>query len=182
MPSPFNFSLPFFGSKKPQQTQDDQQQLELKQIEEFSRGLVTIQDIIAPEAIEVDFTFQKINSSYSRTLFVAGYPRSVPANWLSPLINFPTQTNISMYIFPMDSAEILDNLKRKITEMEAEIQSDIRSGKISNINTEIKLNDARVIREQLAAGAERFYQFGLYVTVKADSVKELDRITKAIQS
>ncbi len=177
-----NFNLPFLNKKKDSAETEDQQSLDLKQVEEFSRGLVTIQDIIAPEAIEVDFTYQKINSSYSRTLFVAGYPRSVPANWLSPLINFPTQTNISMFIFPMDSSEILDNLKRKITEMEAEIQSDIRSGKISNINTEIKLNDARVIREQLAAGAERFYQFGLYVTVKADSVKELDRITKAIQS
>ncbi len=182
MLSSLNLPLPFLNKKKEEVDPDEQKQLELQQIEEFSRGLVTIQDIIAPEAIEVDFTYQKINSSYSRTLFVAGYPRSVPANWLSPLVNFPTQTNISMFIFPMDSSEILDNLKRKITEMEAEIQSDIRSGKISNINTEIKLNDARVIREQLAAGAERFYQFGLYITIKADSVKELDRITKSIQS
>lgn len=176
-------NLPFLN-KNPseedgQQTAHDK---ELEKIKEFSRGLVTIQDIIAPEAIEVDFTYQKINSSYSRTLFVAGYPRTVPANWLSPLINYPHQINISMFIFPMDSAEILDNLKRKITEMEAEIQSDIRSGKISNINTEIKLNDARSIREQLAAGAQRFFQFGLYVTIKADSVKELDRVTKNIQS
>jgi len=175
-------NLPFLNKKTEPASDESLREMELKQVEEFSRGLVTIQDIIAPEAIEVDFTYQKINSTYSRTLFVAGYPRSVPANWLSPLINFPTQTNISMFIFPMDSSEILDNLKRKITEMEAEIQSDVRSGKISNINTEIKLNDARVIREQLAAGSERFYQFGLYVTIKAESVKELDRITKSIQS
>lgn len=176
-------NLPFLNNKSDEETGDKSaRDNELKKIKEFSQGLVTIQDIIAPEAIEVDFTYQKINSSYSRTIFVAGYPRTVPANWLSPLINYPHQTNISMFIFPMDSSDILDNLKRKITEMEAEIQSDIRSGKISNINTEIKLNDARAIREQLAAGAERFYQFGLYVTIKADSKKELDRVTKNIQS
>lgn len=175
-------NLPFLNKKKDETDQSSQEEQQLEKIKEFSRGLVTIQDIIAPEAIEVDFTYQKINSSYSRTLFVAGYPRTVPANWLSPLINFPHQINISMFIFPMDSAEILDNLKRKITEMEAEIQSDIRAGKISNINTEIKLNDARAIREQLAAGAERFFQFGLYITIKADSVKELNRVTKNIQS
>jgi type IV secretory pathway VirB4 component len=175
--------LPFLNKQnKSSDDEKQQQEIELEKIKEFSQGLVTVQDIIAPEAIEVDFTYQKINSSYSRTLFIAGYPRTVPANWLSPLINYPHQINISMFIFPMDSAEILDNLKRKITEMEAEIQSDIRSGKISNINTEIKLNDARAIREQLAAGAERFFQFGLYVTIHADSVKELERITKNIQS
>ncbi len=177
-----NLPLPFLNKKSEPNDPNQQQLQNQRQLEEFSRGLVTIQDIIAPEAIEVDFTYQKINSTYSRTLFVAGYPRTVPANWLSPLINYPHQINVSMFIFPMDSSEILDNLKRKITEMEAEIQSDIRSGKISNINTEIKLNDARGIREQLAAGAERFFQFGLYITIKAKSVKELDRVTKNIQS
>ncbi len=174
--------LPFLDKKQEKDEGESQKEHELEQIRQFSKGLVTVEDIIAPEAIEVDFTYQKINSSYSRTLFVAGYPRTVPANWLSPLINFPHQISTSMFIFPMDSAEILDSLKRKITEMEAEVQSDIRSGKISNISTEIKLNDARSIREQLAAGAERFYQFGLYITINAKSVKELNRITKSVQS
>lgn len=178
--------LNFFGKKKTSapvdQNQVSAEQYTQEKLSEFSRGLVTIQDIIAPEAIEVDFTYQKINSTYTRTLFIAGYPRAVPANWLSPLINYPNQANISMFIFPSDTGDILDNLKRKITEMEAEITSDVRSGKISNINTEIKLNDARAMREQLAAGSERFFQFGLYVTVRADSKEMLDKVTKSIQS
>jgi len=178
----FNLPLPFKKKSDEQDQTKDKKEENLEKIKEFSRGLVTIQDIIAPEAIEVDFTYQKINSTYTRTLFVAGYPRAVPANWLSPLINFPHQINTSMFVFPVDSKEILDNLKRKITEMEAEIQSDLRAGKISNINTEVKLEDARIIREQLAKGAERFFQFGLYVTIKAESLKELNKVTKAVQS
>ncbi len=178
-------SLPF-GKKKTTESvvtpEQQKEQKELEKLKQFSRGLVTIQDIIAPEAIEVDFTFQKINDTYSRTLFVSGYPRSVPANWLSPLINFPHQLNVSMFVYPVDSGEILDNLKRKITEMEAEIQSDLRAGKISNINTEVKLEDARFIREELAKGSERFFQFGLYVTITAKDKDELDRVTKSIQS
>lgn len=179
---PLNLNLPFGKKNTSDTTQPTKEDQDLQKIKEFSRGLVTIQDIIAPEAIEVDFTYQKINSTYSRTIFVAGYPRTVPANWLSPLINFPHQLDVSMFIFPVDSGEILENLKRKITEMEAEIQSDIRSGKISNINTEVKLDDARVIREQLAKGAERFYQYGLYVTIKSEDVDTLDVMTKKLQS
>ena len=185
MPNPLT-SLPFFKKKTAGNTASSavktEEQQNMEKLQEFSRGLVTIQDIIAPEAIEVDFTYQKINSTYTRTLFIAGYPRSVPANWLSPLINYPHQINVSMFIYPVDSGEILDNLKRKITEMEAEIQSDLRAGKISNINTEIKLEDARFIREELAKGSERFYQFGLYVTIQADSKEQLDKVTKGIQS
>lgn len=188
MPS-FSLPLPFLKKKTDpsaanaaaaaDSAQTAQNEVLLKQ---FSQGLVSIQDIIAPEAIEVDFTYQKINSTYTRTLFVAGYPRTVPSNWLSPLINFPHQLDISMFIFPVDVREVLENLKRKITEMEAEITSDIRAGKISNIDTEVKLEDARVIREQLAKGAERFYQFGLYVTIRAKDKEELERVTKAVQS
>jgi conjugal transfer ATP-binding protein TraC len=183
MPS-LNLSLPFL-KKKPTTEEQANQQVDTENqavLKQFAQGLVTVQDIIAPEAIEVDFTYQKINSSYTRTLFVAGYPRTVPANWLSPLINYPHQLDISMFIFPVDVREVLENLKRKITEMEAEITSDIRAGKISNIDTEVKLEDARVIREQLAKGAERFFQFGLYVTINAKDKDELERITKSVQS
>ncbi len=177
-----NLPLPFLNQKQDDNAGISAEQKNQQKLEEFSRGLVTIQDIIAPEAIEVDFTYQKINSTYTRSLFVAGYPRSVPANWLSPLINYPNKLNVSMFIFPVDAKEVLDNLKRKITEMEAEITSDIRAGKISNINTEVKLEDARYIREELAKGSEKFFQFGLYVTIQADSLDELERITKNIQS
>lgn len=183
MPNPLA-ALPFFKKSTPSSApaEPTKEEKELEKIKQFSRGLVTIQDIIAPEAIEVDFTFQKINSTYTRTLFVAGYPRSVPANWLSPLINYPHRMTVSMFVYPADSSEILDNLKRKITEMEAEIQSDLRAGKISNINTEVKLEDARYLREDLAKGSERFFQFGLYVTLTAETKEELDKVTKAIQS
>lgn len=153
-----------------------------KELRTFSAGLVSVQDIIAPEAIEVDFSYQKINNLYTRTLFIAGYPRTVPANWLSPLINFPHSLDIAMYIYPVEVKKILDDLRRKITEMEAEISSDIKQGKLSNINTEIKLEDARVIQEQLAKGAEKFYQFGLYVTITAITVEELNKVTKQVQS
>lgn len=169
-------------SSTPAQTQPSEQEKLNAEIEKFSSGLVNILDIIAPEAIEVDFTYQRINSTYTRTLFISGYPRSVPANWLSPLINFPHPMDISMYIFPVDSAKILNELRRKITEMEAELSSDLKQGKIGNIDTEIKLEDARLIQEQLAKGAERFYQFGLYITINASSLAELDRVTKQVQS
>jgi type IV secretory pathway VirB4 component len=146
------------------------------------KGLVSIKDVIAPEAIEVDFSYLKIGSFYVQTLFVAGYPRFVSANWLSPLINFSHSLDVAMHIFPVDGKSIMDDLRRKITEMEAEIQSDIRRGRIANIDTQVKLEDARLLQEQLAKGAERFYQFGLYITVTADTLEELTTISSQVQS
>ena len=135
-------------------------------------------DIIAPAALEVDFSHVKIGNTYFRTLFISGYPRFVNANWLAPLINFERSLNISMFIYPVEGKGIMDDLRRKIGEMEAEVQSDVERGRIAQVSTKVKLEDAKTLQEQLAKGAERFYQFGLYVTIPSNSVDELNKITK----
>jgi len=151
-------------------------------LEELARGTSSIKDVIAPEAIEVDFSDLKVNDTYYRTLFVAGYPRFVNANWLSPLINFAHSLSISMFIYPVEGKGVIEDLRRKIAEMEAEIAGDIQRGRIINIDTQVKLEDARSLQEQLAKGAERFFQFGLYVTIRADKKEELDRVTNHVKS
>ena len=142
----------------------------------------SIQDIIAPSAIEVDFSHIKIDDIYIRTLFVTGYPRYVSANWLSPLINFNHSLDISMFIYPSDSKDTLDSLRRRIAEMEAEINTDIERGRIPRAATEAGLEDAKVLQSQLVKGAEKFFQFSLYISISAESEKELDTSTAQIQS
>jgi type IV secretory pathway VirB4 component len=172
--------LPFL-EKKPN-TQNQEETPETKAINQLAQGMVSVQDVIAPSAIEVDFDYLKINNSYFRTLFVAGYPRFVSANWLSPLINFDHSLNISMFIYPVEGKTVLDELRRKITEMEAEISTDIQRGKIVDPATQAKLEDARLLQEQLVKGIERFFQFGLYITISADSLEELNHVSKRIES
>jgi hypothetical protein len=151
-------------------------------IKPFTDGLVSTKDIIAPSALEVDFNHIRIDNKYYRTLFVAGYPRFVGINWLSPLINFDASLNIAMYIYPTDGKAILDDLRRKITEMEAEISTDIQRGRVVNPATQAKLEDALNLQADLVKGEERFFQFGLYITLSADSKEEINRINKNIEA
>lgn len=168
-------NLPFFSKPKPKEPVKNP-------VEELASGMVSVKDIIAPSVIEVDFNHIKIGNTYFRTLFVAGYPRFVSANWLYPLISFNHTLDISMFIYPVESKEILDNIKRKIGEMEATIQSDIKRGKVIDPTTQVALDDALSLQKQLAKGAERFFQFGLYVTIPASSPEELDQISKQVES
>jgi len=149
---------------------------------DFTQGLVTTKDIIAPSALEVDFNHIRIDNKYYRTLFVAAYPRFVGINWLSSLINFDSSLNISMFVYPTDGKEVLDDLRRKITEMEAELSTDIQRGRLINPATQAKLEDALNLQANLVKGEERFFQFGLYVTITADSVVELDRVNKNLEA
>ncbi|MBU3935110.1 hypothetical protein KJ909_00365, partial [Patescibacteria group bacterium] len=148
----------------------------------FEDGLVSTKDIIAPAALQVDFDQIQIGARYYRTLFVATYPRFVGLNWLSSLINFDASLNVSMYIYPTDGKEILDDLRRKIAEMEAEISTDIQRGRVVNPATQAKLEDALTLQRDLVKGEERFFQFGLYITISAESVEELNQITKNLEA
>lgn len=141
-----------------------------------------VQNTIAPPALEVDFSHLKVGDTYVRTLFTVGYPRYVSANWLSPLINFNHSLDIAMFIYPTDSKDTLDQLRRRIAEMEAEISSDIQRGRIPQAATQAGLEDAKVLQDQLVKGVERFYQFSLYVTISADSLKELNTLTSQVKS
>ncbi len=156
------------------------------QEEEWSKalaaGIVSVKDIIAPPAIEVDFDFIKIGTTYYRTIFVIGYPRYVQANWLSPLINFEHTLSTSMYVYPIEAKGVLDDLKRKITEMEATITSDIQHGHVIDPSVQAALDDAQVLQDELVKGQERFFQFGLYVTIPADTLEELDTFSKQVES
>ncbi len=151
-------------------------------VEVLSKGMVSIRDLIAPPAIEVDFDYIRIGNYYYRTLFIAGYPRFVGANWLSPIINFEHTIDLSMFYYPVKAKMILDDLRRKITELEATTMSNREHGKITDPAVKAALEDAKELQEQLVKGVEKYFQFSFYITIPAASVEELDNITAKLES
>ena len=148
----------------------------------IAAGAVSVQDIIAPPSIDVDFNHLKIGETFVRTIFVSGYPRFVGANWLSPLINFNHTLTLSMFYYPVESRGVLDDLRRKIAEMEATVKENEKGGRVADPTVEAALEDARSLQEQLVKGTERFFQFSFYITISAESIEELDAVTKKVES
>lgn len=148
----------------------------------FAKGMTSVRDMIAPSFVDVDFTNIKIDGRYYRTIFVVGYPRYVSANWLYSLITFDRPLFVSMFIYPTESKEILNDLKHKIAQMQATIESDIKAGKVVDPTVQVQLDDALTLQSELAKGAERFFQYALYVTIPAETKEELDSLTKEVDS
>jgi len=151
-------------------------------VAKFEKGLVSLQDIIAPSSIEVDFRYIRVGETFYRTLFVVGYPRFVSPSWLDPLINFDYSLDISMYCYPESSSDVLTDLRRKIAEMEATLSSQVENGQDLDPKVSAALEDALAVQEQLAKGVERFFQFGFYITLSASSIQELDEATRQLQT
>lgn len=148
----------------------------------FVRAMSSVADIVAPSSIEVDFNFIRVGEKFYKTFFIAGYPRFVSPNWLAPLINFDHSQVISMFIYPSTSSDVLSDLRRKVAEMEATLSSQIDEGQEVDPKVKASLEDALNLQEQLAKGVERFFQFSLYITLSADSKKELEEAGKRLES
>ncbi len=151
-------------------------------LDALKQGSVSLADVIAPPSVEVDFKHVRVGDRYFRTFFVADYPREVSPNWLSILIDHKETMNISMFIYPVESKDVLSNLRRKIAEMEATLDADYKAGLEPDPKVQASLEDAIALREELARGLERFYQFGLYVTITADNPNELEEKSKQLQT
>ena len=83
--------------------------------------------------------------------------------------------NISMFIYPTSSADILSDLRRKIAEMDATITSQAEEGLVVDPKVRASLEDALSVQEELAKGMERFFQFSLYATLFSENLEELTR-------
>jgi len=151
-------------------------------VKAVSEQKMELLDVIAPSATEIDMDYIKINNVYLRSLFVSGYPRFVSPGWLEQVVNFNSSLDISFFIYPIEGKGVLDDLMRKVAEMEAEIATDLEQGKIVDPGTEAKLEDARLLQEELVKGAEHFFEFGFYITIRAADVEQLNHLSKQVES
>lgn len=175
-----------FGKKKQpsaidiaeQQRQREQQEVET----EFLKGITTLRDLIAPSSLEIQSAYFRIGTKYGRTLYIYGYPRQIYTGWLSSIINVDEVIDVSMFIYPVESQVVLNNLRKKVGQLEASISINAEHGKVRDPGLEAAIQDAEELRDQLQVGAERFFRYGLYMTMYADSLDELAFVQHKIET
>lgn len=148
----------------------------------FEQGTNTLRDLISPSAIEIHSDYFRLGTKYGRTLYVYGYPRTIYTGWISPIVNIDEVVDVSMYIYPVESAVVMKNLRTKVTQLEASMSLNAEKGKVRDPGLEAAINDAEELRDQLQVGAERFFRFGLYITLWADSLDELKFVQQKIET
>ena len=148
----------------------------------FEQGITTLRDLISPSSIEIHADYFRLGTKYGRTIYIYGYPRTLYTGWLSPIINIDEVLDVSMYIYPVDTQVVMKNLRKKVTQLEASMNVNNDKGKVRDPELEAAINDAEELRDQLQVGAERFFRFGLYVTIWADSKDELKFVQQKIET
>ncbi|HEU4914141.1 MAG TPA: DUF87 domain-containing protein [Candidatus Saccharimonadales bacterium] len=176
-----------FGKKEPKldpvaiaQAQQAREQQEVD--EAFRKGITALRDFIAPSSIEFDSSHFKLGTRYARTYYVYGYPRQLYTGWSSPLVNLDEVIDVSMMVYPVESQVVLENLRKKVTQLEAGLQIDSEKGRVRDPAKQAAILDAEEMRDKLQVGEERFFRFGFYFTIYAGSMEELDFVSHKVES
>lgn len=162
------------------QQQQLQEQAEVQAA--FQKGITALRDFIAPSSIEFKSTMFQLGTRIARTYYVYGYPRQIYTGWLSPMVNLDEVIDLSIYVYPVESQVVLENLRKKVTQLEAGLQIDSEKGRVRDPGKQAAIQDAEEMRDRLQVGEERFFRFGLYFTVYASSEDELEFVSHKVES
>jgi conjugal transfer ATP-binding protein TraC len=160
-----------------------QMQRQLLEVEkEYKTGLNTLRDLIAPSALRINQNSMEVSGKFSRTFFVLSYPRYISVNWLAPIISLDSPMDMSMFIYPMDTEEIMKKLRTKVGRIESDISMNQDKGNVRDPMLETALGDIESLRDKLQQGTERYFRFSLYFTVYGDTEKELEKVSATLES
>src|ERR1700679_861716 len=115
----------------------------------YKEGLTTLKDLLAPASLKFESSYFELNGRLGRSFFVLAYPRFLSSNWLSFIIQSEGALDLSMFIYPIDSADILKKLKSKVGELGSQMSINQEKGMVRDPMLETAYKDVESLRDNL---------------------------------
>ena len=148
----------------------------------YKQGVLELQDVIAPSALKITPRELNLGDKIARTFFVMSYPRVLTDSWFSPIVNLDRVMDISIFIHPIDTAEVLKKFQKKVAEVQSQIFTREEKGLVRDPMLDTAYQDLENLRDQLQQAQERIFDVGIYITIYSSSVEDLDKAESEIKS
>lgn len=169
------------GHKRQQKRKSFEKEI-LKKSLEFHFGEQDQVDLISYSGLKEAPSYLQMGDKFIRTLFISGYPYVASTGWLSMLVNFNHNVDISYHIEQVDPLLALPKLNRKITELESTKRTMLKAGKVIGSEITDPLESAMELKDKIQRGQEKLFQISIYMTLTADSMPELSKLTTLIET
>jgi type IV secretory pathway VirB4 component len=148
----------------------------------YKAATLELQDIIAPSALQITPKGLNLGDKIARTFFVISYPRYLTDNWFSPVINLDKVFDVSIFIHPIDTADILRSFQKKVAEVQSQISIRESKGLVRDPMLDTAYKDLEGLRDNLMQAQEKMFDVGLYITIYADNENDLFKVESEIKS
>ncbi len=148
----------------------------------YKHGVLELQDVIAPSALQITPKALHLGEKMARTFFVISYPRFLTTGWFAPIINLDKVFDISIFVHPIDTTNILRKFQKKVAEIESQITIRQEKGMVRDPKLDTAYSDLEYLRGQLQQAQEKMFEVGLYITIYGDNRDEIDKAETEIRS
>jgi type IV secretory pathway VirB4 component len=139
-------------------------------------------DLISYASLKENSSYIELDDKFIRTIFVSGYPYVASTGWLSMLTNFNHNVDVSYHIEQVDPLLALPKLTRKITELESTRRAMQQQGRIIGSEILDPLESAMNLKDRILRGQEKLFQVSIYISIIADSLTDLNKVTTLLES
>ena len=148
----------------------------------YKSGVLDLQDVIAPHALRINSRELDLGEKIARTFFVISYPRFLTTGWFAPIINMDKVIDISIFVHPMDTNEMLRKFQKKVAEVQSQISTREEKGMVRDPMLDTAYADLEQLRDSLQQAQERIFEVGLYLTIYGGTREEIDKVETEVRS
>lgn len=148
----------------------------------YEAGVLELQDIIAPSALKVTPKELNLGEKVARTFFVISYPQYLPDSWFAPIVNLDRVFDISIFVHPINTEDILKQFRKKVAEVESQINARAEKGLVRDPQLDAAYQNLEQLRDDLQQARERLFDVGFYITVYANDEEELNKVESEVKS
>ncbi len=169
------------GHRKPNRRKASNHEVLRKSLQ-FNFGEQDQVDLISYSGLQEEASYLQMGDKFVRTLFISGYPYVASTGWLNMLINFNHDVDISYHIEQVDPLLALPKLNRKITELESTKRTMLKAGRVIGSEITDPLESAMELKDKIQRGQEKLFQVSIYVTLTADTLADLNKLTTIFET
>lgn len=144
--------------------------------------LLTITDVVAPAAVQITPRSINIGGISARVFYAVSYPRYLNDSWLSPITNLDKELDVSIFIHPINTADMLKKFQKKVAEVQSQISIKAERGEVRDPQLEAAYQNLEDLRDKLQQSEERLFDVGLYISLYASDEAGLNKAENDIRS
>ena len=150
----------------------------------LANGVPSMKDMIAPPLFDrSNPEFMKVGSKYVRSMLVAGFPKQIAVGWANNLYNYEGDLDLALHINPTDERTALDELTSKITQFEAQLQTELEKGSNRNITRlRAQIDDLYQERAKAEQNYISLFSIQMIANIYTNSKEQLDKETQLLEN
>ncbi len=146
-----------------------------------SDALMTIADVIAPSAININPRNISISGTNAHVYYAVTYPRFLNDGWMDPILNMAKEMDVSIFIHPVDTADTLKKFQKKVAEVQSQISIKEDKGEVRDPQLEAAYRNLEDLRDRLQQAEEKLFNVGFYLAIYSDNETKLLQIENEVR-